>query len=61
MEEAFVKFVLSVQDGNGKGNFIRKQRKRGGVVLHFSFSVQGPGCFHYCGIWGKNASVRSNF
>ena len=30
MEEAFVKFVLFVQDGNGKGNFIRKQRKRGG-------------------------------
>lgn len=50
MEEAFVKFVLFVQDGNGKGNFIRKQRKRGGVVLHLSVSVQGPGCFHYCGI-----------
>lgn len=31
MEEAFVKFVLFVQDDNGKGNFIRKQRKRGGV------------------------------
>ena len=30
MEEAFVKFVLFVQDDNGKGNFIRKQRKRGG-------------------------------
>lgn len=50
MEEAFVKFVLFVQDGNGKGNFIRKQRKREGVVLHLSVSVQGPGCFHYCGI-----------
>ena len=61
MEEAFVKFVLFVQDDNGKGNFIRKQRKRGGVVLHLSVSVQGPGCFHYCGIQGKNASLRSNF
>lgn len=30
MEEAFVKFVLFVQDDNGKGNFIRKQRKIGG-------------------------------
>ena len=50
MEEAFVKFVLFVQDDNGKGNFIRKQRKGGGVVLHLSVSVQGPGCFHYCGI-----------
>ena len=29
MEEAFVKFVLFVQDDNGKGNFIRKQRKGG--------------------------------
>lgn len=61
MEEAFVKFVLFVQDDNGKGNFIRKQRKGGGVVLHLSVSVQGPGCFHYCGIQGKNASLRSNF
>ena len=32
MEEAFVKFVLFVQDDNGKGNFIRKQRNRGGGV-----------------------------
>lgn len=39
MEEAFVKFVLFVQDDNGKGNFIRKQRKRGGGTPSLCFST----------------------
>ena len=37
MEEAFVKFVLFVQDDNGKGNFIRKQRKGGGGTPSLCF------------------------
>ena len=41
MEEAFVKFVLFVQDGNGKGNLIRKQRKRGGGGTPFLFFSTG--------------------
>lgn len=60
MEEAFVKFVLFVQNGNGKGNFIRKQRKRGGGTPSLCFST---GTWVLPLLWnlGENASLRSNF